>query len=38
MIINGVNLAHAGKYAAQQTIPAGGSWTGSFWVRARGIE
>jgi aldose 1-epimerase len=37
-IINGVNLAHDGKYSGLQTIPAGGTWTGSFWVRAFGIE
>ncbi len=37
-IISGVNLAHEGKYPALQTVAAGRSWTGSFWVRARGIE
>jgi galactose mutarotase-like enzyme len=37
-IIDGINLAHQGKYSGQQTIPAGETWTGSFWVRARGIE
>jgi len=37
-IISGVNLAHEGKYSGLQTIPAGGTWTGSFWVRARGIQ
>jgi aldose 1-epimerase len=37
-IINGVNMAQEGKYSALQTIPAGGVWSGSFWVRARGIE
>jgi aldose 1-epimerase len=37
-IISGLNLAHDGKYSGLQTIAAGGSWTGSFWVRARGIE
>jgi aldose 1-epimerase len=37
-IINGVNLAHGGKYPALQTIPPGGNWSGTFWVRARGIE
>jgi len=36
-IINGVNLAHEGKYAALQSVAPGGTWTGSFWVRARGI-
>jgi aldose 1-epimerase len=37
-IISGVNLAHEGKYPGLQSVPAGGSWTGSFWVRARGID
>jgi len=36
-IISGVNLAHAGKYSGQKSIPAGGTWTGSFWIRSRGI-
>ena len=36
-IISGVNLAHEGKYPGMQTVPAGGKWTESFWVRASGI-
>jgi aldose 1-epimerase len=36
-IINGINLAHEGKYPTLQNVPAGGKWTESFWVRARGI-
>lgn len=36
-IISGVNLAHEGKYAGLQTLPAGATWTESFWVRASGI-
>jgi aldose 1-epimerase len=36
-IISGVNLAHEGKYAGLQTVPAGGKWTESFWIRASGI-
>lgn len=36
-IISGVNLAHEGKYPGLQTVAAGGTWTGSFWVRAGGI-
>jgi len=36
-IISGVNLAHEGKYSGQKTIPAGGTWTGSFWIQSRGI-
>jgi aldose 1-epimerase len=37
-IINGVNMAHEGKYPALQTVSPGGTWSGSFWVRARGFE
>jgi len=36
-IINGANLNHAGKYPDLQTVPANGSWTGSFWIRAEGF-
>jgi hypothetical protein len=36
-IISGVNLAHEGKYSGLQTVPAGGKWTESFWIRASGI-
>jgi aldose 1-epimerase len=36
-IISGVNLAHEGKYSGLQTVPAGGMWTESFWIRASGI-
>ncbi len=36
-IISGVNLAHAGKYPDLQSVPAGGTWTESFWIRASGI-
>jgi aldose 1-epimerase len=36
-IISGVNLAHAGKYSDLQTVPPGGKWTESFWIRASGI-
>lgn len=36
-IINGVNLAHEGKWSGLQTIPPGEKWTESFWVRASGI-
>jgi len=35
-IISGINLAHEGKYSGVQTIAPGGTWTASFWVRARG--
>jgi len=36
-ITDGANLAHQGKYPELQSIPAGGRWTESFWVRASGI-
>jgi aldose 1-epimerase len=36
-VTNAVNLNHAGKYDALQTVPANGSWTESFWIRARGF-
>src|SRR6185369_2362093 len=36
-ITNGVNLAHDGKYADLQTVPAGGKWHESFWVRTTGM-
>jgi aldose 1-epimerase len=36
-ITDAVNLNHAGKYPDLQTVPAGGKWTESFWIRASGI-
>jgi aldose 1-epimerase len=36
-IINGINLAHEGKWTGLQTVAAGEKWTESFWVRASGI-
>ena len=36
-IINGVNLAHEGKWKDLQTVAAGAKWTESFWVRASGL-
>jgi aldose 1-epimerase len=36
-IINGVNLAHEGKYPGIQSVPPGGKWTESFWIRASGF-
>jgi aldose 1-epimerase len=32
-ITNGINLAFEGKYPELQTIPAGGHWQESFWIR-----
>jgi aldose 1-epimerase len=36
-IISGVNLARQGKFSNLQTIPVGGEWVGSFWIRASGF-
>jgi aldose 1-epimerase len=36
-IINGVNLVRQGKYSDLQTVPAGGKWLESFWIRASGF-
>ncbi len=36
-IISGVNLANQGKYSDLQTVPAGGTWTDSFWIQAFGF-
>jgi aldose 1-epimerase len=36
-IISGVNLAQKGKYSNLQTVPPGGTWTESFWIRTTGI-
>jgi hypothetical protein len=36
-ITDAVNLNHAGKYPDLQTVPAGGKWTESFWIRASGM-
>jgi aldose 1-epimerase len=36
-ITNGINLNHDGKYPEMQSVPAGGTWTESFWVRTEGL-
>lgn len=36
-VTNAINLNHVGKYPALQTIPAGGQWAESFWIRPRGF-
>jgi aldose 1-epimerase len=36
-ITNAVNLNHEGKYPDLQSVPAGGTWKESFWIRASGI-
>jgi aldose 1-epimerase len=36
-ITNSMNLAHKGLYKELQTVPPGGSWQESFWIRPRGF-
>ena len=36
-ITNAFNLAHAGAYTLSETVPAGGAWQESFWIRAEGF-
>ncbi len=36
-IVNGLNLAHRGLYKELQSIPPGGTWTASFWIRTSGF-
>ena len=36
-IVNGLNLAHRGLYKELQSIPPGGTWAESFWIRASGF-
>jgi len=36
-LTNALNLNHAGKYPELQSVPPGGRWTESFWIRASGI-
>jgi len=35
-ITNALNLAQKGVYKELQSIPPGGSWAESFWIRAKG--
>ena len=37
-ITNALNLAHRGVYKELQSIPPGGTWQESFWMRARGFS
>ncbi|MEO7189852.1 MAG: aldose 1-epimerase [Vicinamibacterales bacterium] len=37
-ITNGINLAHRGLYDELQSIPPGGTWRESFWVRPGGFS
>jgi aldose 1-epimerase len=34
---NGMNLAQAGKYKEQQSVPPGGEWRESFWIKPSGF-
>jgi aldose 1-epimerase len=36
-ITNAMNAAHKGLYPELQTVPPGGRWEESFWVRPRGF-
>lgn len=36
-IINALNLAHKGVYKELQSIPPGGAWQESFWIRPSGF-
>jgi aldose 1-epimerase len=36
-ITSSMNLAHKGLYKELQTIPPGGAWQESFWIRPRGF-
>ncbi|MFN0170926.1 MAG: aldose 1-epimerase [Bryobacteraceae bacterium] len=36
-ITNAFNLAHGGVYKEMQTIPPGGTWKESFWIRGTGF-
>lgn len=36
-IINGLNLAHRGMYKELQSVPPGGVWQESFWIRPSGF-
>ena len=36
-ITNALNLNHEGKYPDLQSVPPGGKWSESFWIRTSGI-
>jgi aldose 1-epimerase len=36
-ITNAMNLAHKGLYKELQSVPPGGTWQESFWIRTRGF-
>jgi len=37
-LTNGFNLAHEGLFKGLQSIPSGGTWTESFWIRPTGFS
>jgi aldose 1-epimerase len=37
-ITNSMNLAHKGLYKDLQSVPPGGSWQESFWIRPKGFS
>jgi len=36
-VTNAINLAHKGLYKELQSLPPGGTWRESFWVRPSGF-
>ena len=34
---NAINMAHQGQYKELQSIPPGGTWAESFWIRPSGF-
>jgi aldose 1-epimerase len=36
-VTNAMNMAHKGSYKELQSIPPGGVWTETFWVRPSGF-
>ncbi len=36
-VTNGLNLAHEGRYGELQSVPPGGQWRESFWIRPEGF-
>ena len=36
-LTNGFNLAHEGLFKNLQSVPSGGTWTESFWIRPSGF-
>ena len=37
-ITNALNLAHKGLYKELQSVPPGGTWQESFWVKPSGFQ